>query len=485
LGDLRYPAGPIVAVQLDNEPSLAFQDAMYFADYHPATVERFGPWLRDRYGKLSAWQAAWGRAAGADFDTAQPPRPATATASAVDLIGQVDAPTAPSRAADHDWAAFMEYVLVDHLDYLAGVHESLGAGHLLSTVNIINHPIHDTGMSHRAVRDGLAAPGRPTAAVGVDHYYVPPLTWDDIGRLACTAATARAAGEPIVWAPELMAGIWRSPGEIVDYPDPTAVEQEAWWGLAIALGYTGFNLYMLVNRENWEYAPVNRDGSPATFAAAVKALTDITAAHPSLLQARPQHRVSLLWHQPDIIDAYTVTGTARHPEVPWHDPARAAHYTALTSVQAALLRHGHGYEFWDPQYANLPETDVLVIVEPTTVPDEYRQRAQAAGVTVITVTSDSDLGSLLTPFPPQAYAASTATMQAFASIAEAPDGSRYLHLVTWGSDSGQHTKPVTVVTTPSTPDATYVNLADGSTVKACAGRLTVPGFLGHRIYREH
>lgn len=472
LGDLQYPNGPIFAVQLDNEPSLAFQDAMYFADYHPATVARFGPWLADRYGNdLAAWQAAWGAAAGTDFADAKPPRPSTHTPAGVELIGLVTAPTPPSRAADHDWTAFLEFVLVEHLEYLRAIHVELGAGHLLPTVNIINHPVHEAPITHAGIRSGIDAP----SSVGVDHYYQPPLTWESVDRLARTAATARVAGEPIVWAPELMAGIWRSPGEVIDYPDPTPAEEEAWWGASIALGYGGFNLYMLVNRENWEHAPVDQDGALTGFARAVATLTGISERNPSLLQARPRNRVSVLWHQADAYDAYSVVGTMRQTDVPWHDAEKYRAYANLTAVQEEILQLGHGYDYWDPRLQEAPATDVLVIVEPTSAPLEIRERAARAGVTVLTVSDPPEMATALAPFAPWARAHAEGA-EAFAALADAPDGSTYLHVVAWGDE------PTTVEV--ALENGTWSDLIDGSTLTAAAGALRVPGFLGHRIYRS-
>jgi len=340
LGDLVHPRGPVVAVQLDNEPGYAFQDALFFADHHPAAVAAFRDWLAVRYADVAAWRTAWGVVAPAAMADAQPPRPPAGV---------------PVGCALHedpvvrDWVAFTQDAIVGHLRDLWRVHEDLGVGHLLPTVNLINHPVHDVPVSHAAVRAAL-----PTAAVGGDQYYVPPVDGVDVHRLALTAATARAAGEPAVWAPELMAGIWRSPGEDVTYPDPTVAEQVAWWGAALALGYQGFNLYMLADRENWALGPVARDGGTTALLTHVRALAAAMAQDPRPFVAAPLRTVALLWDDEDALAAYCATGTAREPDVPWGTPEAGLAHRETVRLGEELVAAGHPYELWYPRRGPVP-----------------------------------------------------------------------------------------------------------------------------------
>lgn len=346
LGTLAYPDGPIIAVQLDNEPGYAFQDALYVADYHPAAIDDFRTWLSDRYGDVEAWHEVWGEAASADFATAAPPRPVSI---ASDPIGTVLTPTVPNDAAVRDWVAFMRDSIAAHLRSLWEIHEERGLGHLLATVNLISHPIHDIPVAHGAVRDVL-----PLAAVGGDLYYEPPITWQDVNRLALTAATARAAGEPVVWAPELMSGIWRSPGEVVGYPDPTPDEQAAWWGAALALGYQGFNLYMLADRENWALAPVSRNGGSTPLLGRAADLARSMQSEPNMVRAQPKAVVALLWDDEDALAAYRATGTARQPEVSWGSSEASLAYRETLRLGAELLAAGYAYELWYPRREWVP-----------------------------------------------------------------------------------------------------------------------------------
>lgn len=340
LGGLAHPHGPVVAVQLDNEPGYAFQDALYVADYHPAAAAAFRRWLAARYPDAPSWRAAWGGRAPADLADVEPPRPPAG--------GEAAVPPHEDPAV-RDWVAFTQDAITGHLRDLWAIHEDLGVGHLLPTVNLINHPVHDVPVPHAAVRAAV-----PAAAVGADQYYVPPVDRQDVHRLALTAATARAAGEPAVWAPELMAGIWRSPGEDVTYPDPTPAEQVAWWGAALALGHQGFNLYMLADRENWALGPVTSDGASTSLLAHVRELTSAMRREPRAFQAPPRCDVALLWDDEDALAAYCATGTAREPSAPWGAPGADLAYLETVRIGAELVAAGHCYELWSPRRGPLP-----------------------------------------------------------------------------------------------------------------------------------
>lgn len=341
LGDLRHPEGPVIAVQLDNEPSHCFSHALYYADYHPLGVAAFRDWLTTQYSDDDALSAAWGQ--GAVIAEAAAPRPG-------DVPRVVTSEGTVSRRLE-DWVEFCGESITEHLQFLRQLHADLGAGQLLPTVNIINSPVFEVPLSHRAVRASTGA------ATGVDHYYEPPLDIRDIDRLAKTAAFARMAGEPLVWAPELMAGIWRSPGERVDYPDPTPDEQAAWWGAALALGYQGFNLYMLADRENWEYAPIGEDDRSSGFLAAAHRLAAVIRRTPDVLKAELLRPVALAWHRADAVAAYCLTGTARGGAATHTDPQARRGYDGWAATAFDLLRAGIPYDLVDTSAPCRPSED--------------------------------------------------------------------------------------------------------------------------------
>lgn len=478
VGDLTYPDGPVIAVQLDNEPSMAFQDALYFADYHPAAIAKFRRWLETRYsGEVRAWQDAWGAAAAETFAQAEPPRPDTSDGRGLDLVGPVAAPTPPSAAADRDWLSFIEDSLVEHLAALREVHRAAGKGHLLATVNLIPNLVHEGPLRHRSVRAGLG--GGDGIAIGVDHYYDPPMDWPLVSCLARTAAAARAAGEPLVWAPEMMAGIWRSPGEVVTYPDPTPDEQAAWWGAAMALGYQGFNFYMLVDRENWQFAPISTAGEPGPFAEPLRRLTALLRACPQVLDARPVTSVYVATHRADLLDAHTTEGSMRQPVVPWADPIRRVAYDAWDALVTGLVRSSVGYELWDTDAPAPAKGSTVLVAEPSSAPAEALAALEAAGCTVVRVQNGTQLPAAVRALSCVRVVEHDPESKVLVAVHEAGDGSRLLHLAQWG-----RVQPVPGRFETDDPSGDWCDAVSGEPLPRHAeGGWVVPSFVGHRVFR--
>lgn len=475
VGDLAWPDGPVVAVQLDNEPSMAFQDALYFADYHPLAVEKFRAWLEARYDEdITAWQQTWGPAAASDFRLAEPPRPQVSVLGGEDLVGPVAAPTPVSAGADRDWLTFIEDSLVDHLAALLRVHEELGNGHLLFTVNLIPNVIHEAPLRHRRVRERLG----DGVAVGVDHYYDPPIPWSLVSCLARTAASARAAGEPLVWAPEMMAGIWRSPGETVDYPDPTPDEQAAWWGAAMALGYRGFNFYMLVDRQNWALAPVSASGELTAFAAPLERLTRLLKACPEVLDATPVTGVTVAAHRPYMLDAHTTVGTMRQPDVPWADAERRVAYDAWDALVTGLVEQGIIYEIWETDRPVPPPGTTVLVPTAAPLPSDVLASLAKAGCRVVVVPE---------PVAPADVQAVTAAgpdpgAQTLAVLHVTGDGRHLLHVVRWGAADAEGDLRLGVAT-DGWPAGTWQEVVEGAFARPSDEGWVVPAFCGHRVYR--
>ncbi len=470
----------MIAVQLDNEPSMAFQDALYFADYHPLAIDTFRAWLTDRYhADVTAWQQAWGDAAAGDFRLAEPPRPDVNLLGAEELVGCVAAPTPVSAAADRDWLTFIEDSLVEHLVALRGVHEDAGMGHLLTTVNLIPNVIHEAPLRHRRVRERLGE----GVAVGVDHYYDPPMPWSLVSCLARTAAAARAAGEPLVWAPEMMAGIWRSPGEVVDYPDPTPQEQAAWWGAAMALGYRGFNFYMLVDRENWALAPISASGELTAFADPLRRLAALLSACPEVLDARPLTSVTVATYRPYLLDAHTTVGTMRQPVVPWAEPARREAYDAWDGLVSALVEHSIGYELWDTEEPAPPPGSQVLIPDGAPIPGEALDRLASSGCSVLQLRADVDFATIPGVQGVVRVVAPDPDTNVLAAVHVTDDNVHLLHLVRWGgseSASGGWLE----VSTSAWAEGAWREAVDGLALQVRPeGGWFIPSFTGHMVFR--
>lgn len=336
--DLIAPEGPLALVQLDNEPSYAFRDGMYEADYHPLVLHRFRGWVLRRHGGLRNIGLAW-RTPIASVEAIEPPR---GPEQGADVPG-----SGPYRRA-HDWVDFRTWLLGEHLRRLRKMHERAGIRGVLYTANYNEHVVEtipqDPVALRRVVR-GIA---------GEDLYFEPPIGAEDVIRLARTLALARAAREPLRWAPEIQAGIWRAPGREPRHRDPTPQEQAFWLLAAIAFGLQGMNLYMLADREHWDLAPLDRAGRPGAFwppiERAVQTLRTLVESGGGL----PASRVAVLVERDRLRDAFVSLGAGatlgRDVTQPW-----------MTSF-GQLVAAGHVPTLWHGDDA--PEPGVAALVRP-------------------------------------------------------------------------------------------------------------------------
>jgi len=286
LADLAWPAGPIAMVQLDNEPSHCFRDNPLEAGHHPLT------------------QATY------------------------------------RQSGRRSWADFQSWLLAEHLRRLRSALSEHGLGDLLFTANTNEHRVPTVPQDPAALR--LAIKG----IAGEDLYYQPPLGGRDLTRVALAAALALADESPLPWAPEIQAGIWRSPGVAIDYPDPTPNEQRLWYHAAFAFGLRGLNFYMLADRENWDLAPIGAAGQPTAFIEPLRDAVRVVKAFPEWGALRPVSNVALAWRRHDL-------------EAAWSDGGLAARRTLVAFSR--LVRGGNVVAIWDVERAPKP---ALPVVDP-------------------------------------------------------------------------------------------------------------------------
>jgi hypothetical protein len=390
LAEFVGPEGPIVATQLDNEPSLGFQDSMYGFDYHPESIDAFRQFVIARHGGLAAVADEWGISLN-NIEDLEPPRPGRA------LLQRALEPR------DQDWIRYQRSYIARYLAWLQQINHDCGIEQLADFVNLNTHPIRGVPQSGHTIATALRA-AAPIAVVGEDHYFEPPITDHDLTGLAIAAAQGEASGSSLVWAPEVQSGIWRSPGEAVTYPDPTDDELAAWWAAALAVGYQGFNLYMLVDRENWEFAPIARDGRLRPLVGHARALLRATRAIPNLATYRPVPQVALRWNPTELSTAYRVRGTQSAPDTPWDDPLARAAYDAVIAHAIRLTSAGIPFLLSDDR--NHPRG--LPIVDAATAAEEIAAIAPAV--------STSDPGIL-------------------ARTQRSPDSQEVLFIVPWARDA--------------------------------------------------
>ncbi|MGO9838415.1 MAG: beta-galactosidase [Polyangiaceae bacterium] len=240
LGRLRWPDGPVVLVQVDNEGALYFRDGQYDQDYHPDAVAAFRKFLRAKYGrKVTELRDAWGDDTLA-FAEVEPPR-------------RFDAHETRQLVRHVDWAEFHEHLLSSAMDRMAAALADAGLGGVPTTHNL---PLGESATPLN--------PARMTAIdlVGLDYYHraTPTEHLAIVRRTTELACRCEGRGAPAFGA------------EVgVGFPPFFAPldERDSMYALmcAMAYGLRGFNLYMAVERDRWIGAPIDSHGRPRPLAA--------------------------------------------------------------------------------------------------------------------------------------------------------------------------------------------------------------------------
>jgi beta-galactosidase len=234
LAHLRWPDGPIVLVQIDNEGALYFRDGVYDQDYHPDAVYAFRDFLRAKYKHLHSLREAWSDDA-VSFATVEPPK-------RFDARGVKDLPR------HIDWTEFHEQLLSTAMDRMGAALVEAGFDGLPTTHNL---PLGESATPLN--------PARLTAIdlVGLDYYHraAPNEHWTILRRTTELAMRCEGRDRPAYGA-EVGAG----------FPPFFAPldENDSLWALmtAMAYGLRGFNLYMAVERDRWVGAPIDPHGRP-------------------------------------------------------------------------------------------------------------------------------------------------------------------------------------------------------------------------------
>jgi beta-galactosidase len=240
LGRLRWPDGPIVLVQVDNEGALYFRDGQYDQDYHPDAIAAFRKFLRAKYGrKVRELRSAWGEDA-LDFARVDPPR-------------RFDARETRELVRHMDWAEFQEELLSRAMDRMATALAHAGLGGLPTSHNL---PLGEAATPLN--------PARMTAIdlIGLDYYHraTPTEHLAIVRRTTELASRCEGRNTPAFGA------------EVgVGFPPffPPHDERDSMYTLmcALAYGLRGFNLYMAVERDRWIGAPIDARGRARPVAA--------------------------------------------------------------------------------------------------------------------------------------------------------------------------------------------------------------------------
>jgi beta-galactosidase len=239
LGPLRYPDGPIVMVQIDNEGALYFRDGAYDQDYHPDAIRQFRDYLRRKYAHVNDLRAVW------NDDTLQ--------FATVEAPTKFDAEEARQLGRHMDWVEFHEELLASAFARFAA---SLERGGLADLATMHNLPMGEAATALNASRMKTSID-----IVALDYYHhATPESHALIARRTTELACRTEGTNTPAFGAEIGAG----------FPPFFAPmdEKDSLYTLlcALAYGLRGFNLYMAVDRDRWVGAPIDVHGTPRPFA---------------------------------------------------------------------------------------------------------------------------------------------------------------------------------------------------------------------------
>ena len=239
LGPLRYPEGPIVMVQIDNEGALYFRDGAYDQDYHPDAIRLFRSFLRAKHKNVRELRLAWSEPQ-VHFATATPPL-------------RFDARVAEELPRHMDWMEFHEHLLTHAMARFSKALDAAGFGELPT--------MHNFPLGEAATPLNAGRMGEVLDLIGLDYYHrATPVEHLTILRRT-SELSSRCEGRAVPpFAAEIGAG----------FPPFFAplMEDDSLYTLmcALAYGLRGYNLYMAVDRDRWVGAPITSRGVARPFA---------------------------------------------------------------------------------------------------------------------------------------------------------------------------------------------------------------------------
>ena len=240
LSPLRYPDGPIVLCQIDNEGTLYFRDGLYDQDYRPEAISLYRAFLRKKYGSEAELARAYGRRAD-PFDRVVPPT-------------IFDAETADELTFHLDWAEFQERLVAGSIARMKATLVAAGMSEIPT--------FHNMTMGHEATALSAAHLATAVDLVGLDYYHrATPAERLAIERRTTELATRCEGLDQPSFACEMGAGF-----PPYFFPIPEEIDSRFNVMTALAYGLRGFNIYMAVDRDRWIGAPIDRHGQPGPSA---------------------------------------------------------------------------------------------------------------------------------------------------------------------------------------------------------------------------
>jgi len=319
--DFCYPKGPIILIQIDNEPSMAFHDQMFASDYNQINIGLYQKWLEEKYFSIEKLNSVCGTS--------------YAQFSAIELPFKLAVTHLQDLKKYMDWVEFKEWLLTRHLTLLKEMHLDNGINEVLFTTNYNHHRPMAVPNNWRKLEEA-------TGLGGYDIYALAPLDDGAFTDMVKAINYARAVSR-MPWAPEIMSGVWNIKGA-KDTPTVSREHLEFLYFIALAYGLKGMNFYMFVNRENWANAPVTEEGEKTyTYQAVSKVMRFIKEVKDFDSLTKTQS-IALMYYRPYAWEKYACA----EKEIWLEDNLLGISYEQFENLHKSLLQLNYDPAIFDP-----------------------------------------------------------------------------------------------------------------------------------------
>jgi len=317
LAEYFYPRGPILLVQLDNEPSMTFHDRLLESDYNAVNVGENGlyqKWLEDKYGTIGNLNRCHRRRWRRFSDV---PAPRALQLSALEELTRYT-----------DWVEFKEDLMARHIARLRQFHLEHAVDRVLFTINYNEH-------RQIGVPNDWHALEMSSGLGGFDYYPRMPLDDAGLADIALFVGYSRVCNV-LPWSPEIMCGTWSFKGQERQPGGLTSADFEYLYLCCIAFGLKGMNFYMFADRDNWIDSPLDCRGNPGPTMEAVKNVIRLVTEEPDFEHFERRQEAAVLYYRPSAREAFISDAAGAALTVGGH--SLGSSYRLFTSVFAELHR---------------------------------------------------------------------------------------------------------------------------------------------------
>lgn len=363
-----YPSGPIVLMQLDNEPCFTFHDRFLESDYNPVITGPqgvFQNWLREKYASEEEFKQAYGLEI-KSISELSAPRSVTASSSSALLM---------------DWTLFKEWSLAEHVNRIGTLHRQNGIKTVPFTINFNLHPQLSTP-NNWAILEQASGLG------GFDYYPELPMRWNYFTKMVMALTYSRLVNK-IPWSPEIMTGIWSFEGQFNQSRCFSTNDYRYLYLTCLAYGLKGMNFYMLADRDNWIDSPINRMGEATEYANPVVDVIKLINNCPNFLEYRIETNLALLFNHDHAREAYCLNETPDLSE----SSSGAQAYKIFESAFEYLLTQNMTPTLVDPEVQKISaaETPILIAIVSGRLSNELLAYLSEGGTLICITTDETEL----------------------------------------------------------------------------------------------